>query len=112
MKSKPPIDLGITGLIESCQKIQINDLLRICRHDIKHILLKSEIKALGLRIELVESKTGFGGIRLWFKCPICQGRRGILFQQPTSKILGCRQCLGLKYRKQRYKNMLESKVKT
>jgi hypothetical protein len=62
----------------------------------------------GIKVELTTSKTYVGGVRYWFKC-LCGRRVGVLFVHPISNILGCRECLGLEYRKRRYKGMEEVK---
>ncbi len=102
-----PNDLGKTFLVEECQKIEINYFLRTAKSKLKESLLNSEIDSQGLSIPLVSTKTGFGGTRYWFKCPHCKDGVGTLFVHPISQILGCRTCLGLEYRKRRYKGMVE-----
>jgi predicted RNA-binding Zn-ribbon protein involved in translation (DUF1610 family) len=59
-------------------------------------------------IELTPSRTAFGGIRYWFKCPNCGDRVGMLFVQPITRVIGCRKCLGLEYRSRKYKGMIEN----
>ena len=98
-----PNDLG--EIIENCQKIRIDDFVREVNKRLKKELLKSSIEVLGVTILLTTSKTRFGGIRYWFLCPLCNKRRGVSYSK-SSKI-GCRVCLGLKYRKQRYNGMVE-----
>jgi hypothetical protein len=105
-----PNDLGKTFLVEECQKIEINSFLRKAKLSLKDTLLKSEITAQGIMLELITSKTGFGGLRFWFKCPICKRRVGTLFAHAVGQNLGCRGCLGLQYRKIRYKGMIEGKI--
>lgn len=53
------------------------------------------------RIELTQSRAGFGGSRWWFKCPRCDGRRGKLYRPPGAGRHLCRVCHGLSYRSQR-----------
>jgi hypothetical protein len=45
---------------------------------------------------------------LWFKCPLCGSRVGVLFRHPAANTVGCRRCLKLEYRKRRYKGMVEN----
>jgi len=45
-----------------------------------------------------ETKTQFGGRRLWFICPSCGGRCRVLFARCW---LMCRRCCGLRYSSQR-----------
>src|SRR5262249_37978606 len=53
-----------------------------------------EIKAT---ICFAETKTQFGGRRLWFVCPSCGGRCRVLF---TWRWLMCRRCCDLRYSSQ------------
>ena len=61
-------------------------------------------------IGLMPSKTAFGGIRYWFKCPVCEMRIGVLFIHPLNRKVGCKKCLNLDYRSRRYKGMIENSV--
>ncbi len=38
-----------------------------------------------------------GGLRYWCLCPVCNGRRGDLFQRPGCEVWACRECHGLTY---------------
>ncbi len=87
-------------LVENCEKIEINSLLKIAKSKLKQALLQSEIEAQGLKIRLATSRTGLGGNeRFWFSCPSCEKRCGILFKHPLSGMIACRNCTGLGYRK-------------
>jgi len=110
MKTLNPIDLGKKYLVEECQKIRIEDFLRIYRAKLKELVLTSELEVLGLKINLTTSKTYYNGIRMWFVCPLCNKRVGVLFKHPLNKRVGCRTCLNLEYRKRRYKGMIEGKI--
>lgn len=103
-----PNDFGKTFLVEECQKIEINAFLRKAKIKLKETLIRSELSAQGVVIELTTSKTGLGGTRYWFKCPMCGKRSGTLFVAPFGQTLGCRACLGLDYRARRYKGMIEA----
>ena len=94
-------------IVEQSQKIKISDLLIKYRLKIKESMLKNSVEISGKMVELLTSKTGNGGIRYWFRCPTCSRRAGILFSA-LNRTLGCRLCLKLSYRKQRYKGMIES----
>jgi len=98
-------NLGKT--VEQSQKIRISDLLL----KIKKSVFENSIEISGKNIELTTSKTGNGGTRYWFKCPACLRRSGTLFNTLNGTI-GCRVCLNLSYRKQRYKGMVESSLLT
>ena len=99
-------NLGKT--VEQHQAIRIADLLVKYRLKIKESMLENSIEISGHNIELATSKTGNGGTRYWFKCPLCSRRAGMLFVGSPSSPIACRQCLGIYYRKQRYKGMIES----
>jgi len=110
MKTLDPNDFGKTLLVEECRKIKIDDLLKICRTQLKKLVLGMEIAGLGLKIELTTSKTRFNGVRFWFACPVCAKKAGVLFQHPLTERIGCRTCLGLEYAKRRYKGMVEKEI--
>jgi len=99
-----PYDLG-DSLVEHTQRVEIDDLVRRARKGLKPRLLEAQIEASGLKVALTTSKTRFGGLRIWFLCPVCNSRRGIIYK--IGEQIGCRLCLGLKYKKQRYKGMAE-----
>ncbi len=104
-----PNDLGnISPVSENCQRININSLVRLVRGDIVRVIVSSLTNISNQQIELVTSETGFGGKRLWFRCPNCLARVGVLYQ--LNKALQCRKCHYVKYKKQRFKGMLESLI--
>lgn len=105
-----PNDFGKKYLTEQCQKIKIADFIREGRLRLKETLINASLEAEGYNLLLDRSKTGFGGVRFWFSCPICHKRAGVLYKHPVSQILGCRRCLGLDYRKHRYSKMIENSV--
>lgn len=100
-------NFGNKTLVEDCQKIRINDTLKSIKVKFKDLLLRSELEAAGINIDLTTSKTLYDGIRFWFKCPICEARVGVVYQHPLDGSVGCRKCLNLDYRQRRYKGMLE-----
>ena len=97
-------------LDENSQKIDINDFVKKAHNLFKKELLGSMLESMNINISLTTSKTRFNGIRLWFKCPICKRRTGILYYNQTKTNLGCRLCMNIKYNKQRYKGMTESNI--
>ena len=107
MNLLPPYDLG-SFLVESSYQIHVGELIKKVRAHIKATLITTEIKNLGIEVGVTTSKTAFGGLRHWFECPLCKRRIGIIFVHPVSNKVGCRTCLGLKYKKQRYKGMVEN----
>jgi len=110
MKTLNPNDLGKTFLVEECQKVRIEDFLKRYRGKLKEHILNSELEASGWHVELATSQTHYNGMRLWFRCPLCSSRVGVLFRHPLNSAIGCRKCLKLEYRKRRYKGMIESKT--
>ncbi len=102
-----PYDLGDFQLTEYAQRVSINDLVRQAQKELKTRLLEAQIKALGIVVGLTASKTRFNGQRIWFLCPQCGQRKGTLYKHQLLENIGCRTCLGLGYKKQRYKNMIE-----
>lgn len=100
-----PNDFGKKYLTEQCKKLKISDFMRQSNKRLKEMLLQSYFEAEGCNIVLKSSNTGFGGVRLWFSCPNCNRRVGVLYKYPTGQILGCRCCLRLDYRKHRYNKM-------
>ena len=99
-----PNNLG--EIVENNQAIRIDDLVKQAKSRLKVEFIRSEIEILGAQIQLTTSKTRFGGKRYWFLCPLCNKRRGVLYLRNSS--VACRVCFGLKYRKQRYRGMIET----
>jgi len=103
-----PNDLGNFLVVENCIKIKIDDLIRKIQKDLKITLLRSQLEATGINVDFTTSPSRFNGERVWFKCPYCKRRAGTLYKNPLNDNIGCRMCLNLKYRKQRFKGMIES----
>ena len=103
-----PNDFSKKLLTEQCQKIKISDFVKSSKEQLKEVLLRSSLEAEGYNVLLSRSKTGFGGSRFWFSCPLCNKRIGVLYKHPVSQILACRTCLGLDYRKHRDGKLTES----
>jgi len=110
IKTMSPNDFGKKYLTEQCQKIKITDFVRESTSQLKETLINASLEAEGYVLLLSRSKTGFGGTRFWFSCPICNQRVGVLYRHPVSQILGCRRCLRLDYRKHRYSKMIENSI--
>lgn len=106
MKSINPNGFGEKLLVEQCQKLDISELLKQYRSQLKVSALSTEI--MGVPVKLAPSKTRFNGTRYWFSCPLCSTRVRILYQHPLSELVGCRNCLNLDYRKRRFKGMAET----
>lgn len=100
-----PNDLGKYFVAENCRKIRIEEYLRQARISLRKAIVEAQMTVNGHTVKLSQSKTHFGGIRLWFNCPECHQRRGVLYQHPFSANLACRKCMGIMYKQQRYKGM-------
>jgi len=103
-----PYDLGDFLIAENCYKVKVDDLVKKAQEGLKMRLLEAHVEALGVEVCFTTSKTKFNGKRFWFLCPNCGRRIGTIYKYPTEEIFGCRICLNLKYRKQRFKGMVES----
>lgn len=82
-------------LVEECQKISVKSLK----------LNKSMPLSLSIdsqNIELTVTNCNYGGIRVWFLCPLCNKRVGTLYRKPLSNSFTCRYCSKLTYQLQRY----------
>jgi hypothetical protein len=87
----------------------MTEYIASAKAQIKEVLLSSELSVFDTPIDFTTSNTGFGGTRHWFVCPVCKERKGVLFMHPISQEIGCRTCLGIEYRTQRYKGMIGEK---
>jgi len=108
MKTLKPNDLGKKFIVEECQKVSISSFIKNTKTKLKGALLKVELEFKNLSIQLGTSKTHTGGIRFWFKCPMCNKNVGIIYIHPITNNIGCRTCLNLKYKKSRFKGMVEN----
>ncbi len=90
-------DLYQKFLAENCNKLEVNKLLREASKRVKIELIQSSISANGASLNLLSSQTGKGGERLWFECPLCLRRCGVLYENPINQMLACRKCLKIKY---------------
>lgn len=107
MKTLNPNDLG-KFLVEECRCITFREYLSRAKTRLKEALITSELSVFDTPVGFTTSRTKFGGTRHWFACPTCSRRVGVLFVHPISSAVGCRLCLGLEYRKRRFKGMVES----
>ena len=48
-------------------------------------------------IGLARSRMPYGGDRVWFCCPACDRRAGVLYLPPGQQQFACRACHGLEY---------------
>ena len=107
MKTISPNNFGNNLSLEQCPRMSVDSLIREVKQELKESLLHSKLEAMGVKIELCSSNTRFKGKRIWFKCPVCKSRVGILFYHPISEYIGCRKCVGADYKDRRYKGMVE-----
>lgn len=105
-----PNDLGKKYLVEDTQQVNISKLLKLFKKRMKEQTITSSIRMQGTPTRLLTSDTGFGGTRYWFECPLCKGRKGVLYIHPQTHIVGCRTCFNLEYKKRRFKGMLEAEL--
>ena len=54
--------------------------------------------AVECSIVLTTTRPTFGGVRWWERCPLCGGRRRILYYPPKGRLFSCRTCQKLTYR--------------
>lgn len=92
-------------LVEQCQKLNINELVKGIKSEFVKIKLKSTINALGQTIEITTTPCHFGSERIWFLCPSCKKRVATLYKPPVKNTLLCRKCHDLTYIKTRYRKM-------
>lgn len=101
-----PYDSGKNNLVEHCQRINVDELVRQVNMNLKQQILQTQVEVMGFKLEIVTSRTN----RYFFLCPICGKRFRTIYKHPVSLQVGCRKCLGIKYRSQRFKGMLEGKT--
>ncbi len=86
---KKPSWAQVTG---NSQKISIKDFVRLANRKLKESLVNGDLDIDGVSVRLLASNTGFGGERLWFECPRCQRRSGVLYRR-LGGLVECRLCL-------------------
>jgi hypothetical protein len=100
-KTLMPNNLDSFLSVEMVQKVRIDDLVSQAKKGLKQAILQACLNSFNQEIELTTSQTRFGGKRLWFRCPECIKRVGVLYRQDEVSSMKCRMCLGLKYLKQK-----------
>lgn len=108
MKTLNPNDLGKKYIVEECRKVSISALIKATKNKLKESLLKAELEYWDIDIKLGTTNTHKGGFRYWLKCPQCTKNVGSIYLHPITNNLGCRTCLNLKYKKSRFKGMVEN----
>lgn len=101
-----PYDLENYFVAENCRKIKIDELVSEALKEVKKSLIEAQVQALGVDVAFTTSKTKFNGERIWFICPNCKRRAGTLYEYPLIRKIGCRVCLNLVYKKQKFKGDL------
>jgi len=107
-KQLMPNDLGIFEIVEGTKRINVNTFVKLAKKQFIENLQQYSLKADDIQVTLITSKTNFGGKRYWIKCPLCKQRVGFIYKHQITSQIGCRKCLGLKYKKQRFKGMIEN----
>ena len=92
--------MGGNNLVDVCGCLKIQDLIRQANKGLKLSLVQAQTEASGIKVEFSATRTRFGGERLWFNCPVCKRRAGVLYRG-ISGLVGCRLCSGMKYRYQK-----------
>jgi hypothetical protein len=108
MKTLNPNDLGKKYIVEECRKVSISNFIKATKSKLKESILKTELEYWDLNIQLGTSVTHKGGIRYWFKCPTCTKNVNEVYLHPITNKMGCRTCLNLRYKKSRFKGMVEN----
>ena len=85
----------------------MNEVVRQTVQQARQVLIESGIEVGDYNVKMATTSTQYGGKRTWFICPTCERRCGVLLKHPLSRAVGCRECLDVDYRRQRYKGMVE-----
>jgi len=112
MKTMTNNDLGKKYLVEECQKIRIDTIVRQARKGLLDTLIQGMVEIEGFNVKIIESHLYHGGKKLWFQCPLCKLARGVLYQHPLDSQIGCRNCLRLEYRSRAKKGMVDCNITT
>lgn len=101
-------DFGKNLLVEECQQVSIKTFVKNAKAKLKEALLRAELQHQNVDIKISTSLVNRNGIRYWFECPLCKRRAGVIYVHPIANNLGCRICFNLKYKKSRFKGMVET----
>lgn len=111
MKPLSRNNLGKKYLVEDCQKIRIDKVVKKAKEDLIDTLIRGQAEVDGFVVNITSHRLHHGGKRLWFECPLCELPCGIIYRHPTNRLVGCRLCLELEYKSRRYKGMIENSEK-
>ena len=110
MKSLTHNNYGKKYLVEDCPSIRIDKVV----NDSKKLVLRSLVVGFaeidGVKVRIRTSKLHHGGNRLWFECPMCKQKKGVIYRHPVDSNIGCRKCLNLDYKSHKCKGMIETEV--
>ena len=117
---------GKKDMVEDCEVLRVKTIYKEIKDGLKKLssgetpadLAKKIAELMSLKITVGEGKDAFsynisytttpchyGGSRLWFICPSCGNRAGVLYQPSYSKYYLCRDCQQLTYEsRQRHKD--------
>lgn len=98
------IDFG--RFIQSSGVVCVENVLDAIRSYWERSIPTLSIEVAGSQISLVSSRTGQGGYRYWFVCPITGYRCQKLYVEPSGKV-GSRRGLGIRYPSKSQKGMIE-----
>jgi hypothetical protein len=99
-------------MTDECHQIDVNLFVADLRRELQLQLVASRKDLFLSQINFTYSVTGNGGERIWFECPRCFLRCGVLYRHPVSGVIACRLCLHLKHRKVPYKGMLDAPLRS
>lgn len=111
MKPLSHNNFGNIHLVELCQKIRADQVIKQIKKDINKAILEARIAVDGFEVGITTTNLYSGGKRFWFVCPLCKLPVGIVYRHPlNTALVGCRRCLKLDYRSRRYRGMVEEKI--
>jgi len=112
MKPTNNNNLGKKYLVEDCQNIRIDSVVRKAKKQLLNTIITGMVEIDGYDVKITSHRLHHGGERLWFVCPLCNRKVGVIYQHPIkNNLIGCRLCLDLEYRCRRFKGMVENKIK-
>lgn len=103
-------DLGKST--RASELITVDIVVETLRASWNEQLRSTVVEINGTQVSLCWSKTGQGGVRYWFICPITQKRCQKLYFEPSTGRVGSRGGLGIPYASQQQKGMLEEVTRT
>lgn len=91
---------GINGetlaeISASATERPLNKVSGIALHFTGEHLIAALVSGQSVAVQLTTTSPKYGGVRWWYVCPTCAGRKASLYVSGTS--LCCRQCAGLHY---------------